>query len=143
MFSWQPIDAAEFEALHQLRLAAMRDSLLTVGRYDPIRSRERFARRFFVDSTRWILWQGRAVGFAAMQHQDDCCHLDHLYVVPEMQGQGVGSHAMLLLQQEAAMHSKAIVLCALRDSPSNRFYQKHGFVKTHEEEWDIWYRWKS
>jgi hypothetical protein len=30
-------------------------------------------------------------------------------------------------------------LCALRDSPSNRFYQRHGFVRTAEDEWDIYY----
>jgi hypothetical protein len=29
---------------------------------------------------------------------------------------------------------------ALRDSPSNRFYLRHGFTKVGESEWDITYR---
>lgn len=32
-----------------------------------------------------------------------------------------------------------VSLGALRDSPSNRFYQRHGFVQTAEDEWDIYY----
>ena len=28
---------------------------------------------------------------------------------------------------------------ALRDSDSNRFYQRHGFIKTGESVWDIYY----
>ncbi len=28
---------------------------------------------------------------------------------------------------------------ALRGSASNRFYQRHGFVQTSEDEWDVYY----
>lgn len=142
MFGWQAASAEEFEALHQLRLTAMRPSLQAVGLYDPVRSRARFAGRFCPEVTRWIVWQGQRIGFTAMRHEEGGCYLDHLYVLPAAQGQGGGSWALQALQQEAAAQERAITLCALRDSPANHFYQRHGFVQTGEDEWDIWYRWQ-
>jgi len=32
----------------------------------------------------------------------------------------------------------SVHLVALRESASNRFYQRHGFVQVREEEWDIY-----
>ncbi|MFC3531150.1 GNAT family N-acetyltransferase [Vogesella facilis] len=142
MFSWQAASAEEFEALHQLRLAAMCPSLQAIGLYDPARSRARFAGRFHPGVTRWIVWQERRIGFSAMRHEADACYLDHLYILPTAQGLGAGSWALRAQQLAAAAQAKAIVLCALRDSPANHFYRRHGFVPTGEDEWDIWYRWQ-
>lgn len=143
MYAWQPVVADDFEALHQLRLAAMRPSLEALGIYDPERSRQRFAARFIPDAARWMLCAGERVGFAAMRQAEGCCLLEHLYVAPQYQGRGVGGWALRQLQAEAAAAGMPIRLNALRDSPSNRFYQHCGFVPTHEEQWDIYYQWQA
>ncbi|SCK25063.1 GNAT family N-acetyltransferase [Vogesella sp. LIG4] len=142
MLNWQAAQADDFEALHQLRLAAMRPSLEAVGRYDPPRSRQRFASRFVAQDTRWILLAGERVGFAAMRVAEGYCQLEHLYVHPQAQGRGAGSWALHALQQEARLLGLGIRLAALRDSPANHFYQHLGFVRSHEEEWDIYYLWQ-
>jgi len=67
MYTWQPVAADDFEALHQLRLAAMQPSLEALGIYDSERSRQRFAGRFTPEAARWILCAGERVGFAAMR----------------------------------------------------------------------------
>lgn len=142
MYTWQPVAADDFEALHQLRLAAMEQSLEALGIYDSERSRQRFAGRFTPEIARWILCAGERVGFAAMRLGDRCCLLEHLYVAPQYQGRGVGGWALRHLQSEAAALGMPISLNALRDSPSNQFYQNCGFVPTHEEQWDIYYLWQ-
>lgn len=143
MYTWQPVAADDFEALHQLRLAAMQPSLEALGIYDSERSRQRFAGRFTPEAARWILCAGERVGFAAMRLGDRCCLLEHLYVAPQYQGRGVGGWALRHLQSEAAAFGMPISLNALRDSPSNQFYQNCGFVPTHEEQWDIYYLWQA
>jgi hypothetical protein len=40
---------------------------------------------------------------------------------------------------EADSKSLPIKVGALRERDSNRFYQRHGFVKTAEGEWDVYH----
>jgi GNAT superfamily N-acetyltransferase len=60
-------------------------------------------------------------------------------VKPLHQGKGFGSIALGKVLAEADINSIPVRLGALRGSDSNRFYLRHGFVKTHETEWDIYY----
>jgi GNAT superfamily N-acetyltransferase len=62
-----------------------------------------------------------------------------LYIVPAHQGKGVGAVALEAVLADADTQGVPVRLGALRDSDSNRFYQRHGFVKTGEDEWDIYY----
>lgn len=131
----------DFEALLALRLAAMQPSLSAIGRFDPQRARERLAASYQPALTRWIVRAGQRIGFLACRRLADHHYLDHFYLLPAQQGQGVGSAVLRQLQAEAAAEGLPIKLGALRGSAANRFYQRHGFVPTHEEEWDIYYRW--
>lgn len=65
--------------------------------------------------------------------------LDHFYIVPLHQGKGVGAAVLDTILSDADTQALPVRLGALRGSGSNRFYQRHGFVKTHESEWDIYY----
>ena len=137
--TYREVTTADFDELADLRIAAMRESLERVGRFDPERARERLRKSFSPEHTRFILLDGQRVGFYAFQPAEDGFHLDHLYVHPNCQSQGVGSHVMRGLIARSDASGLPVHLGALRDSPSNRFYQRHGFVKTSEDEWDIYY----
>lgn len=130
---------ADFEALVALRIAAMRESLERIGRFDPARTRERFRASFAPEFTRHIEWEGERVGFVAVKPDDETLLLDHLYIAPEFQGKGLGSIVLELIFTEADAAGKILRVGALRESASNVFYQRHGFVKTDEGEWDIYY----
>ena len=81
----------DFEALLSLRMAAMRESLERVGRFDPQRARERLSRGYLPAYTRHILRRGELVGFVVVQPRENDWLLDHLYIHPNAQGDGVGS----------------------------------------------------
>ena len=142
-YQLQPCSDDDFEALLALRLAAMRPSLQAIGRFDPERARARLAASYQAAATRWIVQRGQRVGFLARRQLADCHYLDHLYVLPALQGQGIGGAVLQQLQAEAASAGLPLCLGALRGSAANLFYQRHGFVATHEEEWDIYYRWQA
>jgi GNAT superfamily N-acetyltransferase len=65
--------------------------------------------------------------------------LDHLYVLPESQNQGIGARVIKEVQVISAKTQLPIRVGALKQSRSNDFYLKHGFVQVDTSEWDIFY----
>lgn len=88
----------------------------------------------------WIEWENRRCGFVAFGpvESDGDCPLHKFYLLPECQGRGVGSAAMLAMLQE--MRSAGAKRCRLRVNRHNaavHFYQKHGFAIEAEDCRDI------
>ena len=134
-----PAGEGDFEALLSLRLAAMRESLERVGRFDPQRARERLSRGYLPAYTRHILLDGELVGFVVLVPREHDWLLDHLYIHPSAQGQGVGSWVLTEVLKEADAQHKAVSVTALKHGDANRFYLRHGFVLQAEGEWDLYY----
>ncbi|MEK6421533.1 MAG: GNAT family N-acetyltransferase [Burkholderia gladioli] len=130
---------ADADTLVAIRIAAMRDSLSRIGRFDPERARERFLSDFDPELCRFIEADGTRAGFLSLRYHDDHWRLGHLYVVPEHQGRGIGAAVLGDLFARADAERMPIRVGALRGSASNRFYMHHGFVRTAETEWDIDY----
>lgn len=138
-FSLVAADEDDFEALQALRMAAMRESLERVGRFDPQRARERLSRGFEPSQTRKIRLDGAMVGFVVVLDQPPGLLLDHLYIHPAAQGLGMGSWVLQRVLEIADARGVAIALTALKHSAANRFYLRHGFVLQRESEWDLHY----
>ncbi len=134
-----PAGEGDFEALLSLRLAAMRESLERVGRFDPQRARERLSRGYLPAYTRHIQQDGELVGFVVVVPREHDWLLDHLYIHPSAQGAGVGSWVLAEVLKEADAQHKAVSVTALKHSDANRFYLRHGFVLQAEGEWDLYY----
>ncbi|OEZ64905.1 hypothetical protein JAB5_57940 [Janthinobacterium sp. HH103] len=140
MLTFVPASSADGEALASLRVAAMRDSLERIGRYDPQRARQRFLSTYDPACT-WQLRHGGALaGFYVLRPQADYLLLDHLYLAPECQRQGMGAAVLARVFAEADAARKSVRVGALRGSEANRFYMRHGFVPDGEEEFDLYYR---
>lgn len=136
---YAPVSEADFEDLLALRIEAMRESLERLGRFDPQRARSRLRSTFRPEQTWSIEQDGQRIGFYALRPEGDGLRLDHLYIRPAAQGAGLGGQVMRMILQEADRLGLPVRLGALRDSDSNRFYRRHGFVQTGESEWDIDY----
>lgn len=137
--SFGRVSPDNFEALADLRVESMRESLERVGRFDPHRARERLRKSFAPEATFWIEWSGERVGFYALRETDEALVLDHLYLRPAKQGRGVGSAVLRRLFARADRDGRPIRVTALRGSPSNGFYRRHGFVLVSEEAFDLHY----
>ncbi len=137
--TFSPTTHSDVDRLVAIRVAAMRESLERVGRFDPKRARERFLASFDPALCRFIEADGVRVGFVLVRPQEDHLYLDHLYVEPEHQGKGIGAAVLREIFADADSQRIPIRVGALRGSESNRFYQRHGFEQTNETEWDIYY----
>ncbi|UZE22064.1 GNAT family N-acetyltransferase [Pseudomonas sp. B21-056] len=129
----------DLEDLVAIRIEAMRESLERLGRFDPDRARERFLNGFDVSSTRRIEVSGDLVGFVVIKDLQDELLLDHLYVIPSAQGAGIGTEVLTRIFREADEIGRSIRVGALKESASNRFYVRHGFVFVESSEFDNYY----
>lgn len=145
--TFEPATAADADALAALRVEAMRESLLRIGRFDAVRARTRFLDRFDPAHTQHILVDGQRVGFYALKPDADGWVLHDLYVLPEHQGRGVGTAALHRVfaavdagsgphRQHAAAQASPLRVGALRESEANAFYLRHGFEPAHQTEFD-------
>ena len=134
-----PAQPSDVENLVAIRIEAMRESLERVGRFDPVRARERFLGGFDARNTRYIEVSGERVGFVVVKHHHNELLLDHLYVRPSAQGSGVGAAVLTQIFKEADAAALPVKVGALKESASNRFYNRHGFQFTESSEFDNYY----
>ena len=77
---------------------------------------------------------GEVVGMASVGREQDHLVLWRLYVLPEHQGQGVGSALLAAVLEEAAGSYPEIRLSYTEgNTPAAHFYRSRGFVETHHE----------
>jgi ribosomal protein S18 acetylase RimI-like enzyme len=134
-----PVTAADFDLLADLRIAAMRESLERVGRFNPERARERLRSSFHPEHTCLIIFEEAKVGFYAARPSPEGLRLDHLYIHPDFQRRGIGGVVLKQILAGADQGAVPVLVGALKESASNRFYQRYGFAITSESEWDIYY----
>ena len=139
-FDFAPVTAGDFDALVALRLATMRQSLERIGRFDPAVAVERFRRTFRPADTQRIVVGGEAAGcVGCWPEPPDAMRIEHFYLDARFQNRGLGSAVLQRLLNEAPNRVRLFRVGALRESDANRFYQRHGFIKVSEDEWDIAY----
>ena len=134
-----PVQQSDLDNLVAIRIEAMRESLERVGRFDPVRARERFVSGFEARNTRYIEVSGERVGFVVVKQHHNELLLDHLYVKPSTQGSGIGSAVLTEIFKEADAAALPLKVGALKESASNRFYTRHGFQFIESSEFDNYY----
>jgi len=130
---------SDLDDLVAIRIEAMRESLERVGRFDPVRARERFVSGFEAHNTHHIEVSGERVGFVVVKHHLTELVLDHFYVRPSAQGSGIGSAVLAQIFKAADAVALPIKVGALKESASNRFYTRHGFQFVESTEFDNYY----
>ena len=143
--SFAAVAQGDFEAMLAIRVEALCESLERLGRFDPTRVRERLAAGFAPEHMRHIVIDGERAGFITLRplpaHTPPTLQVDHLYIRPVHQGQGVGAWALAWAKAQATERGCDLTLSALKQSAANRFYLRHGFVQTAESDFDVDYRW--
>ena len=130
------VSEADFEDLLALRIAAMRESLERLGRFD--RARAQPAARHLPPG----IHQGNRAGRKTrrlLRAAPGRRRPAPGPPVPAPVVPGLGGRTLRRLLAQADAQGLPLRVGALRGSDSNRFYQRHGFVQIEESEWDIEY----
>lgn len=114
----------------------MRPDLERLGRWDPVRVRQRFLAGFHPVHTFVIEVDASAAGSIAVRPESHAQWIEHFYLAPEHQGRGLGSavlrHVMMTQQDHRPFR-----LNVLQGSPARRLYERNGFVHEHEDPIDV------
>ena len=138
-FEFGPVGEADFDELLALRIRTMRASLEQLGRFDPQRAAQRFRSSFRPADTRRIWVVGKPAGCVGFWAEAGAMRVEHFYIDTAHQRCGLGSAVLARLFDEALPAVICFRVGALRGSDANRFYERHGFVRVSESEWDIDY----
>lgn len=140
-FRFGPAGPEDLERLATLRVAAMRDSLERIGRFDPARAYGRMVDQYRPEHTRLILADEGLAGCVALRPGEaGALWLEHFYLEPAAQVRGLGSAVLEALLAETDALGAPVALSVVRESPAHRFYRRFGFVETGADETDIYYR---
>lgn len=129
-----PANEADFEPLLAIRIDVMREHLERVFRYEPSRARRFFREHFDQPGLRLILIGDTLAGCVAFRPGDDAIVVDSFYLDRRFQNRGLGAEIFKVLLAEADALAKPVRLDVLQGSPADRFYERHGFRKTKEDE---------
>lgn len=110
----------------------MRPELERLGRWDPVRVRQRFLTGFYPAHTFVIVVAASAAGVIAVRPESDEQWIEHFYLAPEYQGQGLGSTVLRHVMGTHRDH-RPFRLNVLQGSPARRLYERNGFVHEHED----------
>ncbi|MGO4584916.1 GNAT family N-acetyltransferase [Arthrobacter sp. 2RAF6] len=135
-FSLRPALPTDAGWIAELRAVVMRPDLERLGRWDPVRVRERFLNAFQPDHTFVIAMEGRATGVIAVRPEPDALWIEHFYINPGFQGQGLGAGVLHRVMGESKDH-RPFRLNVLQGSPARRLYERHGFVLETEDPVDV------
>lgn len=121
----------------ELRAVVMRPDLERLGRYDSARVRQRFLDAFLPAHTRVIQIDGVDVGLVAARPDDDGVWIEHFYLDPAQQGQGVGGWALAQVLRTDTV-GRPFRLNVLQGSRARRLYERHGFRLVSQDPIDVY-----
>ena len=120
----------------ELRALVLRPDLERLGRFDPVRVRQRFLSAFDPAVTRVVLVSGQEAGAIAVRPDERSLWIEHFYLRADCQGKGIGS-LVLRRQLGAGQDGRPFRLNVLRGSRAQALYERHGFVVESQDAVDV------
>lgn len=130
----RPAQLDDLEEIVEIRAVVMRPDLERLGRYDAYRVRQRLRDSFSPENTQIIEVSGELAGSIAVRPAEERRWLEHFYLAPHHQGQGLGSAILRRVLDQA---DTDIWLNVLQGSPARKLYERHGFVVESEDPVDV------
>jgi inorganic pyrophosphatase/GNAT superfamily N-acetyltransferase len=121
--------------LHHLHRESMRSHVeRTWGAWNDEDQRRRFDDTTDPEVHDIIEYRGVTVGCQWIRQQPGCVELVRLYLLPEFQGRGIGTHLLTRLSARASSAGLPARLRVLRANPAQRLYGRLGFRIVEETE---------
>lgn len=137
-FNIRPATDADRDFAFQAWKAAMQQYVEATWGWDEVSQRQRQREEFEPAAYQIVEVAGQSAGTLITKHRSDHLYLSGIYLLPEHQGQGIGSHLLTSLLTESQSQGKQIHLRVLKvNSKARHLYESMGFVVTDETEADF------
>ena len=108
--------------------------------WDRRRQEKGFGEWFDLQEAKIIVADGRDVGWMQTRTSEREIFLGSLYIIPEMQRRGIGTHILNDLIAQCGRSSKALTLAVMKINPAIHLYERLGFRVTHEDQYKFYMR---
>lgn len=113
-------------ALH-LYISAMRPLTEKLMVWNEEKQRESFASQWKLDEVQIITVDGKDVGWLQIAELPTELRLQQFFVVPDRQGEGIGTEALQRLLTTCRQIGQQVALTVLKNNPARRLYERSGF----------------
>jgi len=131
---------ADVDFARALYFETMRGMIEPLFGWDQRRQEESFAGWFDLQQASIIMADGRDVGWMQVRANEREIFLGSLYVIPEMQRLGIGTHVLRELIAQSTLSSRPLTLAVMKNNPAIRLYERLGFRLTHEDQYKFYMR---
>jgi ribosomal protein S18 acetylase RimI-like enzyme len=130
----------DFTFARGLYFETMRWAIERLFGWDETHQEESFAGWFQPDEVSIITADGADVGWIQQRPEREAIFLGSIYVIPTMQGKGIGTHVIRTLIGLARSRSQAVTLAVMKINPAVGLYERLGFRITSEDEYKLYMR---
>ena len=130
----------DFTFARGLYFETMRWAIERLFGWDEAFQQRSFAGWFKPDEVSIITADGTDVGWMQQRQDRDAIFLGSIYVIPTMQGKGIGTHVIRTLIDLAAARSQAVTLAVMKMNPAVSLYERLGFRVMSEDEYKVYMR---
>jgi ribosomal protein S18 acetylase RimI-like enzyme len=130
----------DFDFVRRLYFETMHWAIERPFGWDQAHQEASFAGWFKPDEVSIIVADGLDVGWIQQRLDGDAIFLGSIYIVPEMQGKGIGTRIIQTLLGRARQQSQAVTLAVMKINPAFALYERLGFLITHEDEHKLYMR---
>ena len=132
MYMLRQATEADFAFLYHLHRATMKDYVAQTWGWDEAVQAAMFKDRFDPGRSYIVVVGGRDVGFLSMERRIDTLFLANLQILPEEQGQGLGTAIIKAILAQAYDEGISVSLQVLKVNPARHLYERLGFVVSGE-----------
>jgi GNAT superfamily N-acetyltransferase len=123
----RPATPADSELTYQIKKAALGPYIAQVFGWDEARQLGFHAEEYLARNSHILLDRSQPIGWFAAHREDRMFFIDHLYLLPSVHGQGIGTRILQMLLQTADTDGLVARLDVLKVNPARRLYERCGF----------------
>jgi ribosomal protein S18 acetylase RimI-like enzyme len=131
---------ADVDFARALYFETMRGMIEPLFGWDQRRQEEGFAEWFDLRQASIIMADRRDVGWMQTRVNEGEVFLGSLYVIPEMQRRGIGTHVLRELIAQSTRSSQPLTLAVMKNNPAIHLYERLGFRLTREDRYKLYMR---
>jgi len=126
-----PADETCKEFSYQVKKAAEGEYVTLMFGWEEDVQRDFHAKAWQQQKPDIITYGGKPIGTIANIESEDCIEIGQLFILPDYQNKGIGTHLLRSILDKADQQGRNVTLKFLTNNPVKSLYVRHGFRVVH------------